>query len=272
LPAGTTVTYTSAGLPEPVPRVIDPTGNAFPWLLSPVLMTQGLWVRARTPRLPEAAGPVQGRSGSGPQLNLCALGDSIIAGVGVDSAEQALPAQVARSLARRLNRCVHWHRHGHNGARTADLLQWAAPPGWQDADLLLVSNGLNDVTGLMAMDGWLRQKEALYRRLGQWAPGALVAQLGLPPLGQFPALPHPLRWLLGRRAEAFDLALESLCEKSPQVVHLPFRARPDPDLFAADGYHPGPAAVTLWAESLADALAPLLAATPGIRSRPERSG
>lgn len=238
--------------------MLNPGGNAFPWLLAPLLVTQGLWVRSRTPRLPEAAGPSGGQFGSGPVLRLVAIGDSIVAGVGVASTDQSLPARLAQAMAGRLSLNVEWSSFGRNGARTRDLLDWPAENAWRQADLVLLSNGLNDVTNLMAIQPWLDEKAAWYDRIQSLAKHALIAQLGLPPLGHFPALPQPLRSVLGKRAHAFDLALESLVEPRPKVTYLPFRTQPDPALFAEDGYHPGPQAVAIWADALAERLGVLL--------------
>ena len=231
--------------------MIDPARSAFPWLLAPVLLPQAAWVRARTVRLSEAAGPDHGIAGKGPGLTLLGLGDSIIAGVGVEHTQQALTAQLARSLSTRLGRSVAWRSHGWNGARTVDLAQWVEGKTDLRADLLLVSNGLNDVTGLAALDAWLARKSVLLARIRQRSPDALVLQLGIPPLDSFPALPRPLRSVLGRRARAFDRALADLCADFSRVLHLPFRSRPEPKLFADDGYHPGPEAVRRWADELA---------------------
>jgi lysophospholipase L1-like esterase len=238
--------------------MLHPAQNPFPWLLAPILLTQGLWVKARTLRLPEASGPRSGSVGSGSDLRLVAIGDSIIAGVGVDTTAQALPAELAGVISDQLNRRVHWSSHGHNGARTQDLLGWPAEPDWRDADLVIISNGLNDVTGLMAMRPWLEEKKALLQRLRTLCGECLIAQLGLPPLGHFPALPNPLRWVMGRRAAAFDQALAQLIGELPNTVHVPFSAVPEPELFAPDGYHPGPEAIGIWARELARVLAPLL--------------
>lgn len=240
--------------------MIDPAGNPFPWLLSPVLLIQGSWVRARTQRLPEADGPREGRCGTGPLLRMTALGDSIIAGVGVPSTAQALPARLAEALAARLGRDVWWDSKGRNGARTRDLLAWEQAMHPTETTLLVISNGLNDITSLMARPPWLEEKARLYQRLREMAPDALIAQLGIPPLGLFPALPNPTRWILGRRAQSFDRALESLIERLEGVIYLPFRLSPAPGLFAADGYHPGPQAVEIWASSLAEPIARALTA------------
>jgi lysophospholipase L1-like esterase len=220
-------------------------------LLAPLLLAQGLWVRRRTPRLPEAAGPKAGCVGAGPTIQLVALGDSIIAGVGVETTDLALPARFAAALAKRLDGRVCWVSHGANGARTADLLELEAAERCQRADLVLVSNGLNDVTGLARLQDFEAEKSLLFSRLHAAAPRALIVQLGIPPLAHFPALPQPLRAVLGQRARQFDAALDKLVTPLPNAVYLPFREVPDPSLFAGDGYHPGPEAVRIWAEHLA---------------------
>ena len=249
--------------------MLDPAGNPFPWLLSPVLLIQGTWVRARTARLPEANGPREGRCGSGPLLRMTALGDSIIAGVGVSATDQALPARLAAALAARLGREIWWDSKGRNGARTRDLLVWEQTMHPTETTLLVISNGLNDITSLMAQPPWLQEKQRLYQRLREIAPNALIAQLGIPPLGSFPALPNPTRWILGRRAQAFDQALETLIKTLEGVIYLPFRLSPEPELFAPDGYHPGPQAVQIWAEALAEPVARALA--PRLDRHPART-
>ena len=68
------------------------------WQLGSLLLTQGLWAKWRTPRLPPAEGPTEGSFGNGPRLCLLAIGDSIIAGVGVESTWQAMPARLAERI------------------------------------------------------------------------------------------------------------------------------------------------------------------------------
>jgi lysophospholipase L1-like esterase len=228
------------------------------WSLAPALLVQGLWAKTRTPRLGEAAGPREGHVGEGDTLCLVALGDSIVAGVGVATTARALPAMLSAALAGRLGCKVCWYSHGHNGARTDDLLETELPQRWRAAGLLVISNGLNDVTAGSPLNHFLSAKNALYSRLRTLAPRALIAQLGIPPLGHFPALPQPLRFVLGQRAGLFDRALAALIEPTEQVIHLPFTDIPAPGLFAADGYHPGPRAVAIWAKSLAEEIAGVL--------------
>ena len=68
-------------------------------VLSPVLVAQAVATRKRTPALPEAAGPREGRLGSGPHaLRVLIAGDSSAAGVGVTHQRHAVAGHIARTL------------------------------------------------------------------------------------------------------------------------------------------------------------------------------
>ena len=57
--------------------------------LLPVVLIQGTKVRSNTPRLPEASGDREGKTGQGKPLSLLILGDSAAAGVGVETQQDA---------------------------------------------------------------------------------------------------------------------------------------------------------------------------------------
>ena len=119
------------------------------WLLLPLSAVQGLWVRRTALRLPEARGARTGTIGQGEELHLLALGDSIIAGVGTGSVEKSMPVQFAQSLATTRNISVHWQVIGANGADISDLRYSIRQlDDQQQVDVILISIGVNDVTGL----------------------------------------------------------------------------------------------------------------------------
>lgn len=72
---------------------------------------------------------------------------------------------------------------------------------------------------------------------------------GVPDLGAFPALPRPLRTVLGWHAGALDGELRGLAARRPGVVHAPAPALTS-DLFATDGFHPNTDAYARWAQHL----------------------
>lgn len=229
-----------------------------------LLATQGLWASRRTPRLPPARGATSGTTGEGEPLSLLALGDSIIEGVGVGDTRDALPARLAAALAREGAFEVRWHAVGRNGARSPWVLdqieqpehpeqpEKPRPPG--HPDLVVLSNGINDVTTTRTESAVFHRLLAVVEAAKQRFPDALIAQLGLPPLGLFPALPQPLRGSLGRRADRIDRALGERLRDEARVLHLPFDQAPDPGQFASDGYHPDERGVVAWAEALAPRL------------------
>lgn len=68
------------------------------FFLLPVLFIQGHKVRKNTPRLAEAKGEREGRTGQGKPLSLLILGDSAAAGVGVENQKDALSGAIIQEL------------------------------------------------------------------------------------------------------------------------------------------------------------------------------
>lgn len=209
------------------------------WLGLIALLPQALWLRHRAPRFAEAAGQPAGEFEGPDPVRLVAIGDSIIAGVGCRTLEQACVGQTARCLADHLGRGVRWISLGRSGATTGRILrdlvpQLPDPP----IDYIVISTGVNDITSLKTLAQWRARLTALMAALKVQAPGARIAMIGVPPLGYFPRLPQPLRALFGLRAKAFDLAASRLFAPLEQAVYVPFEGSLRPDQFAADGYHP----------------------------------
>ena len=229
------------------------------WGLLPLLVPQALWVRKTAPRFPEAAGPNYGSFGTGRNLNLIAVGDSIIAGVGASSLSKALVGQTSAALARRLDCKISWYACGSSGLNSEKVLKQVIPDlPPVTAALFIVSVGVNDVTSLSSVSTWLKNLSAILSALSQHSPGAFTAVAGLPPLKSFPLLPQPLRALLGFRAETLDRAARSEVSRHPGSVYVPVRFDPDPDKFAPDGYHPSEDSYSLFGQTMADCLSAFL--------------
>jgi lysophospholipase L1-like esterase len=226
------------------------------WGLLPLLIPQALWVRKTAPRFPEAAGPRFGSAGSGPNLNLIAIGDSIIAGVGARNLAKALVGQTSRALARFLDCKISWHACGSSGVDSEKVLNRLIPdlPPIA-ADFFVVSVGVNDVTSLSSISAWMKNLSAILSALRHHSPEAVTAVAGLPPLKDFPLLPQPLRALLGLRAETFDRVARAEVSRHPRSVYVPVQFDPDPEKFAADGYHPSEDSYSIFGRKMADSLA-----------------
>ena len=225
------------------------------WGLLPFTIPQALWERKTAPRLPEAAGPKYGSAGHGPNLNLIAIGDSIIAGVGASDLSKALVGQTSLALARHLDCKISWHACGSSGVNSEKVLNQLIPDLPPiEADLFIVSVGVNDVTSLSSISAWRSNLSAILGALRHHSPGAVTAVAGLPPLKGFPLLPQPLRALLGFRAETLVRAARTVVSRHLRSVYVPVQFDPDPDKFAADGYHPSEDSYSVFGQTMADSL------------------
>jgi lysophospholipase L1-like esterase len=222
------------------------------WLFLPLSALQGLWLRRTALRLPEASGSKSGVCGEGEALYLLAMGDSIIAGVGTTEVEESLPVQFAKALAATRACNVHWRTEGENGADIARLRQQISQfePG-QKADVILISIGVNDVTGLSSSRNWRFQVIALVEELKRKWPKAQVVFVGLPPMGNFPLPPQPLRFTLGKRAATLDMIAAGVISKQTNMLHIPTDIDPVSQEFCEDGFHPSARACKSWGRELA---------------------
>lgn len=230
--------------------------------LAPLLLWQGRRVRRDTPLLPEASGARTGgaaRAASGRPLRLLIVGDSSAAGVGAATQDEALAGRLTQRLAAVVDGPLHWSLVARTGVNTRGaiaLLEAAAP---EPFDVAVVALGVNDATALRPAGRWLADVEALTRRLHERHRVRRVIWSGLPPMHRFPALPQPLRGVIGLHALGLDAALGRWCAArgdgaSPLALHVPLPPMTEPSLAASDGFHPAPAAYALWADALVPAV------------------
>ena len=225
--------------------------------LLPVLLAQGYWLRKITPRLPDAAGPLEGMvTGAGEPLKLIALGESTVAGIGARTHESALTGQLALALKRHTNRTVNWTVVARSGVNARKCRVELVPKlrGLR-ADVVTIVLGVNDTIEFHSPRRWAFDVERLIESVRAEVGDALVLLSGVPPMDCFPALPQPLSFVLGARSAALEKASVGLAKGVRRVVHVPFKIERDrcADLFCADGFHPSELGYKLWAEQLAAA-------------------
>jgi lysophospholipase L1-like esterase len=222
------------------------------WLLLPLSGIQGLMLRRTALRLPEASGAKSGACGQGDELYLLALGDSIIAGVGTGTVEKSLPVQFAQALASVKECRVQWQVMGANGADISRLRNRVDRLSHQQpVDVILISIGVNDVTGLSSTRQWRYQVNQLVKELSDKWPRARVIFLGLPPMEHFPLPPQPLRFTLGQRASTLDTIAAGIISRQHQMLHIPTDISPLEQEFCEDGFHPSADSCAEWALVLA---------------------
>lgn len=226
-------------------------------LLFPVLFYQGKRARRTTPRLPEAGGSPCGQYGEGaPVRRVLVIGESTAAGVGVETHDQGLVSQLAKQIHERTGQTIAWHTFGVNGIRLGGLINELKTAELPEADVVLLSMGVNDTTGFTPRFRFRKQLLELRQMLASRYSGPILL-LSVPPMHLFTALPSPLRHVMGWRARQLDNVYRHLAQQFPQDFrHVNYPVVTDPALLASDGYHPGHKGYRYIAEALADKVSP----------------
>lgn len=220
-------------------------------LLSPLLVVQAVMTRRRAPVLPEASGDRRGVFGRGPTLRVLIVGDSSGAGVGVPTQDLALAGYLTRTLADAAQAEVHWHLVAKAGITSAQALALVQNEQPELADVAVVVLGVNDVIDQVPSHRAVQHRAALADWLIAHAGVSHVVFAPLPPVHQFPLLPQPLRWIMGRDARRHDEAQARWAATRPDVSHVPIDIRLGASCMASDGFHPGEPVYRACGEALA---------------------
>jgi lysophospholipase L1-like esterase len=235
------------------------------WSTLPRVLPQALRVRRMAPRFAGASGLDFGmaladgsmaKGAHAPALDtprrLLAFGDSVIAGVGASSHALGLTGQCASALAQALQQPVAWQAVGKIGIESTQLaLLWPSVPKDQAWDWVLISVGVNDVTGLTRRARFYKALCALLHQIHARAPHATVLFCGLPPVHGFPLLPKPLRTVFAMRARMLDKLLQKLAREHPGVRYMAVKFATTPEAFAGDGFHPSEASYARFGQTAA---------------------
>ncbi|MFT5806515.1 MAG: lysophospholipase L1-like esterase [Moritella dasanensis] len=217
---------------------------------APIIIAQGRYVKKVTPKLPEAAGKRTGITGEGKKIRLLIIGDSAAAGVGVDDQSQALAGNLVAELAN--NYQVDWLLLAKSGHTTLDSLKMLSAQPQQTFDIIVTSLGVNDVTGTLPASAWIVQQQDLITQLREQFNCQQILITQVPPMGQFPALPQPLRRYLGARASQFNRKLSTLIDSQVDCQLIDINGELNAEDMAEDGFHPGPVIYQHWAEIVAE--------------------
>ncbi len=230
-----------------------------PWLL---YKGKTLW--DSMPDLPES-GPRQGLIGASADrpIRLLSIGESTIAGVGVQHQADGLTGQMAQSLHQITGRSVEWQilaKTGLTARQVHEELAHLVPE--EPVDLLLIGLGGNDTFKLNYPRRWRRYLLQLLETIRERQPESPILLANLPPVGEFSSFPWYITGILGQLVRLHASAIEDLPE---QIPNLYFNNRPitvrewqeqyapeaSPEAFFSDGVHPSALTYQLWGQELA---------------------
>jgi len=228
------------------------------WLLSLpffiLVLPQALYVKKNTLRLLEAKGPRKGSiNGDGCPIRILHVGESTVAGVGVTQLKNGFTAHLAASINQLSNRPVKWQVFGVNGIRLNELLMRLQQQPLDECDIAVVTMGVNDTTKLTSLKKWRQQIHLTVKRLSSVSQGPIIFTQ-VPFMEKFPALPAPLKYLLGLRAQLLDMELQRACRQYDNVHYVLSAPNIEPQFMAIDGYHPSEHGYQEWAQSISPSI------------------
>jgi lysophospholipase L1-like esterase len=217
----------------------------------PFLYWQGQRVRKRVGRLPDAGGETIGRFGDYERtLNLLAIGESTVAGVGASNHAEALGGQLAKFLSLETGESVCWHVLGESGITARETLERLIPHLPEiEMDFVVVALGGNDTFKVSSPNRWRNDMTQLLETLKSKYPKAKILLGNTPRVIDFPALPSSLKFVLWRISRLHHENAKNL-EKTMENVFYFDEAEKVGDEFFSDGVHPSPYGYALWAEAM----------------------
>jgi lysophospholipase L1-like esterase len=220
--------------------------------LLPIIAFQAKQVKASTLRLPCAHdNRVQDKCDK-TAISLLHLGESTVAGVGVPYLSQGLTHSIVNQLSMQGTQ-IDWHVQAQNGATLSQLNQLDVHV--KKPDLLIITLGVNDCTGLTPRSEWRKQLYLCTERFAGTHTQIFFTQI--PNMSKFPSLPAPLSWFLGLRSHILDAELKQFCclfHCQYIAVTLPIKAH----WMAKDGYHPNAEGYQRWGKEIAQVISKTL--------------
>lgn len=243
------------------------TGCLIAGPLLPITYYQASRVYHSVPKLPEASDP-QGffTRESKQTLKVLAIGESTVAGVGVDRHDQGFAGTFARIISENLDTNVDWKVYAKSGYTAKKVRREIVPEiDESHADLILIGLGGNDTFMLNSPWGWRRDLRKLIEDLRLKFGATPLLFSNMPPVKLFPAFTPLMRFTLGNLIEILGEETEDVCQDLEEVYYYPRKItfedwherlgiNAQPDDYFSDGVHPSKLTYQILAKDLAQFL------------------
>ena len=233
--------------------------------LLPLMYIQAKRIRAKVPRLAEAKKPSGQAIKEGKQntLQLIALGESTIAGVGVNTHEEGFTGTLAQVLASQLKANVHWNVYARSGFTAKRVTKVLIPKiEEQLPDLIVIGLGGNDAFTLNSPAKWKTHIQEMIDVIRNKFGLVPIAFTNMPPIKAFPAFTPLIKFTIGNLVEILGEALADVVQENELVFYnaetitfegwiqkLGLNAAPED--FFSDGVHPSRLTYQAWAKDFA---------------------
>jgi lysophospholipase L1-like esterase len=232
--------------------------------LLPILYYQAKKIRQNVPILPEAQNP-KGyiKTAAERTLKVLVIGESTIAGVGVDFHENGFTGHLAKEIADLQNTSVLWRVYAKSGY-TAKMVRNKLLPIIEDtnADIIVIGLGGNDAFKLNSPELWMLQINLLIKSLKRKFPKTPIYFTNMPPIKEFPAFTSTIKFVIGNLVEIFGKRLHRRVYKKENVYYnneiislntwkKRFNLEGNINTFFSDGVHPSKLTYQVWGKDMA---------------------
>lgn len=184
-----------------------------------------------------------------------ALGDSLTAGVGVDTYEQSYPYLFAQKLAQK-NMSITMYPYAIPGAKTKDVEDQLLDETIKTSpDIITILIGVNDVHGNIETIEFKNNYENILKRLVQETQ-AKIYIINIPYIGSPKLILPPHNLYFDKKTQEYNEILTELASQYKVEyidLYTPTRESAKKELYyASDLFHPSYLGYTLWAQILYD--------------------
>ncbi len=218
-------------------------------------------LRKTIPRLPNAQ-DVSGRAGEGynKTLSVLFLGESAIAGVGVDSNENGLGGQVSKNLAKQLKANIDWEVVAHTGYDAEQVINILLPKLRVDPfDLILIQLCVNDTMKLIPPVYFSLRIEKIINHLKEKYPNTKIVFVNNAPIRDM-SFPLLVKFILGNIIDEYGKAIKHLVDQHHDLYFMSrklefsewqtrYPNKPREEFFS-DGVHPSAFTYARWSEDI----------------------
>lgn len=233
----------------------------------PILYFQSMKLKGTMPDLPEASGTEgEVKSASNKHLKIIALGESTVAGVGVETNEEGFMGEFARRISVGLEANVSWKIYAKSGFTAQQVREQILPQIKDDtADLIIVGLGGNDSFKLKSPLSWQRNIEALIEAIRLQFPNTPIGFTNIPPIKDFMAFTPLMKFIFGNMGEILGEQLAKITSEKSNVFYSPekltlqglsqkYALEANMSEFFSDGVHPSKLTYHILARHFADFL------------------
>jgi lysophospholipase L1-like esterase len=232
--------------------------------LLPIIIIQGKILKRKIPVLPEADKNRTGFIGSGDTFNLVTIGESTIAGVGVDDHKEGITGNIAKVLQEFTGKKINWDVLANSGYSAESVNKKLMPllPS-KPIDLIVIGLGANDAFELRSPLQWKKGITDIIVSIRNKNINCPIVIAAMPPLRYCPAFSILFKCIFGGLVLLYSKTMKSICRSHHQVYFINqeinyknWSPRIDPgltmnDLFC-DGVHPSRLSYELWGREIGE--------------------